>query len=217
MNVDCHIKIANITFGFDNAEMLTLLSERGSLITSGKLEKVPPINDKIEALSKEKKTEWIRPVAAFITFDRQEGKDRALKYFPNPKSKVEYEDANTGDGVNVQLMENQRQLERVGKTLLEEPLICNQAPEPSEILWHNRHVTYKQQNWHKAVVFIVSAILLFLMFILFSFMKAISIKNMWRYPATTNCDSVESLFYTEGVTDLNAYESYAEIDQPLTA
>ena len=106
VNHDCEIKIANITFGFDNAEMLSLLTERGSLIASGKLEKVPPINDKIEEKSKANKTEWIRPVAAFITFDKQEGKDRALKYFPNPKSKIEYEDADTGDGVNEQLMEN---------------------------------------------------------------------------------------------------------------
>jgi hypothetical protein len=49
------------------------------------LEKIPPLNEKIDALSKEKRTDFIRPVAAFITFERQEGKDRAMKYFCDPK------------------------------------------------------------------------------------------------------------------------------------
>jgi len=46
-----------------------LLTERGSLVTSGKLEKVPAVNEKIEELIKENKTDLVRPVAAFITFD----------------------------------------------------------------------------------------------------------------------------------------------------
>jgi len=78
---DVEIRIANITFGFANQQLLHLLKERGSLIAKGKFEKVPPINEKIERLSKEKKDEFTRPVAAFITFERQEGKDRAIKYF----------------------------------------------------------------------------------------------------------------------------------------
>jgi len=63
-----------------------LLTERGSLVTSGKLEKVPAVNEKIEELIKENKTDLVRPVAAFITFDSQEGKERAQYYFPDPKA-----------------------------------------------------------------------------------------------------------------------------------
>jgi hypothetical protein len=36
-------------------------------------------------LTKEKRTDFIRPVAAFITFEKQEGRDRALKYFCDKK------------------------------------------------------------------------------------------------------------------------------------
>ena len=32
------------------------------------------------------------------------------------------------------------------------------------------------------------------MFVLFSWMKSKSIKNMYRYPSTTNCNTVGSLF-----------------------
>lgn len=82
---DVEIRIANVTFGFANQQLLRLLKERGTLIAKGKFEKVPPINEKIERLSKEKKDEFTRPVAAFITFERQEGKDRAMKYFCDKK------------------------------------------------------------------------------------------------------------------------------------
>jgi len=47
---------------------------------------VPKINEEIEKLIKKKKNELIRPVSAFITFERQEGKDRAIKYFADPKN-----------------------------------------------------------------------------------------------------------------------------------
>jgi hypothetical protein len=70
-----------------------LLSERGALITKGELHKIPALNLKIDLLIHEKKTELVRPVAAFITFEKQEGKDRALKYFVDP-NKQSNEEAN---------------------------------------------------------------------------------------------------------------------------
>lgn len=82
---DIEVRVANITFGFNNAEMLDLLTQRGTLLTKGQLEKVPDLNDKIDRLCKDQKTELIRPVAAFITFEQQEGKERALAYFKDEK------------------------------------------------------------------------------------------------------------------------------------
>jgi hypothetical protein len=38
---DIEIKIAKISFGFNNKELLSLLTERGSIITTGQLEKIP--------------------------------------------------------------------------------------------------------------------------------------------------------------------------------
>jgi hypothetical protein len=64
------------------------------LIAAGKFEKVPPLNEEIDTLSKEHRAELIRPVAAFITFERQEGKDRAIKYFCDKKDKRVVEDEN---------------------------------------------------------------------------------------------------------------------------
>lgn len=50
---------------------------------------MPAINEKLDELCKDKKTELIRPVAAFITFEDQEGKERALQYFKETKDKDE--------------------------------------------------------------------------------------------------------------------------------
>jgi len=38
------VRIANITFSFDNSEMIKLLSERGVLVTAGKLDSLSKIN-----------------------------------------------------------------------------------------------------------------------------------------------------------------------------
>jgi hypothetical protein len=74
-----------------------LLTQRGSIITSGELEKIPAVNKKIDDLIKDKRTELIRPVAAFITFERQEGKDRATKYFISEQQRQKEEkEANEG-------------------------------------------------------------------------------------------------------------------------
>lgn len=55
------------------------------------------------------------------------------------------------------------------------------------------------------------------MFALFSWMKASSIKNMWRYPSTTNCVAVSSTFTdSQGTVDMALYQEYADLDKNLT-
>ena len=82
---DVDIKISNITLGFNNPELLKLLIKRGSMITAGKITKISEINEKIEKYIKENQKELTRPVAAFITFERLEGKYRAIQYFKSPE------------------------------------------------------------------------------------------------------------------------------------
>lgn len=44
------------------------------------------------------------------------------------------------------------------------------------------------------------------MFFLFTFMKKETIKNMYRYPSTTNCNSVDSIFMgSDGSIDVSLY------------
>ena len=67
---DVEIRVANITLAFDNPKLLKLLKERGSVIAKSKYSKVPAINEKIHKLIQEHKNDLIRPVSAFITFER---------------------------------------------------------------------------------------------------------------------------------------------------
>jgi hypothetical protein len=58
------------------------------------------------------------------------------------------------------------------------------------------------------------------MFIGFTAMKAAAIKNMWRYPTSTNCDNIENIFknntYSSPYDNPN-YEFYAvTVDKSLT-
>lgn len=86
------------------------------------------------------------------------------------------------------------------------------ASEPSEILWENRHVTESKRRCNKMIVFMLSALFLLGMFFLFTFMKSIEVANMFRYPATMNCESIQSIFANQ----LDIYNEYAEIDKPYT-
>lgn len=79
------MKIAHISFGYDNAALLNLLLQRGALLTKGKYDKITKIDKKIDDLITEEDEKLQRPVNAFITFETQAGLDRALSWFPNDK------------------------------------------------------------------------------------------------------------------------------------
>lgn len=101
---------------------------------------------------------------------------------------------------------------QVDKTLLGNEIICESAAEPTEIIWENRHMTEHEQRCRKIGVFFMTVLFLVGMFILFTWMKAVEIGNMFRYPATMNCESIASIF--EYQADLYPY--YANIDQNYT-
>jgi hypothetical protein len=61
-------KIAHITFTYDNERILSLLVERGAVITAGKYKKLKEINEKIDNYFDHHYHELFRPVGAFITF-----------------------------------------------------------------------------------------------------------------------------------------------------
>ncbi len=83
---------------------------------------------------------------------------------------------------------------QVDKALLGHDIIMRSAPEPSDIIWENLHVSENQRKCRSAIVFVISAIFLLGMFFLFVWMKSLAVKNMLRYPQTLNCDSVATIF-----------------------
>jgi len=211
---DVEIRVANITFAFANEELLGLLKKRGALVAKGKFSKIPELNQKIQKLCLEKKAEYTRPVTAFITFERQEGKDRALKYFDDPKAKRKIENVdNEQDEEAAARGDREAQLlEQIDRALLGRDIICYSASEPSDIIWENRHVTVHRRNINKMITCCISTLFLIGMFYFFIVLKAMAVRNMYRYPSTTNCDSIESIFENQ----MDIYQEYAELDKNFT-
>jgi len=120
---------------------------------------------------KDHKDELTKPVAAFITFELEEGKNRALAYFckPEPPKK------STEEGSVPLLLPEPFKL-------LGDILIAKQAPEPSEILWHNRGVTSARQTCNKVVVLLAITVVLLLAFFFFTYLKVFTVQNQIKYP-----------------------------------
>jgi hypothetical protein len=66
--------------------------------------------------------------------------------------------------------------------LLGEVLIAKEAPEPSEVLWHNRGITAARQTCHKVVVFFAILIVLLIAFFFFTYLKTFTVHNQIKYP-----------------------------------
>ena len=82
----------------------------------------------------------------------------------------------------------------VDKTALGEEIYVTQAPEPSDILWENRRVTWSRIKCHEFIVLIVSIVFLIAMFYGVVYIKALEVTNMFRYPATTDCTAIDNIF-----------------------
>lgn len=66
--------------------------------------------------------------------------------------------------------------------LLGEPLIAKEAPEPSEVLWHNRGITANSQTYRKVLVFFGIVIVLLIAFFFFTYLKVFTVHNQIKYP-----------------------------------
>ena len=73
------IKIANISFAFKNYKMIRLLEKRGSAITSRNIKKKEKIEKEISDLTQNNSAELSTPTYVFVTFETQEGFERAKR------------------------------------------------------------------------------------------------------------------------------------------
>ena len=184
---------ANITFAYDNPELLKLLTQRGTFITSGKFDKVPEINAKLQELKATKADKLTRPVTAFLTFNTQEGYERALKNW-GPGSAKSFSEATEFH------------------KFCDVPIRVTPAPEPSNIIWEHRHITKLRQNRNKIGVGLGVFCLLGLALALFTFAKSAVVKTQASYPPTFDCTDVDAQFGH----DPAEYEQYARLDKTYT-
>lgn len=197
------VRISNITFAFNNAKLLGLLRERGTVVASGNFAKLPDVDKKINELKTHDLQSITKPVAAFITFETQDGYERACELKGKPKCNGEIEAEREFDGA---------------------PLFFEDAPEPTNIIWEHREVTYKKQLIRTSIVSVVIMFCLFLAFMAFYSLKQQTIANYKKYPPTTDCDGVyldynvpgaEGVTHPEPVSENKKFATLAQTDKLL--
>lgn len=75
-----HVKIAVTTFAYNNAEIIHLLRERGDIIKSEQWDQMAVIDRKINEFKEDNFMKMITPCSIFMTFENEEGVNRALNY-----------------------------------------------------------------------------------------------------------------------------------------
>lgn len=114
------VKIAMVTFAFNNAEIIHALKKRGTLIRNQKWKKYEKLNAKIVNRlhnSQELLDKMQTPVYCFLTFETEEGKCRCDNYNDTVKD-PDYAQYKTFLGQEIDMVE---------------------ASEPTDIIWENRH------------------------------------------------------------------------------
>lgn len=144
------VKIADISFAFNNAELINLLRERGGYIAGQSYDEMRKVEAKISALKDEKYENLTKPVDAFITFEEEDGSIIG-QYFENKQDKVKAD-------------------------FLGSDLILSESTEPTNIIWENRHWTARDLTRRTIEVFAIITVLILVSFGLIFFCKQFSIK-----------------------------------------
>ena len=161
------VNIAVTTFAFDNAELINLLRERGAAITADDFNRMREIDAQINTLKNEKLAIFVRPCSVFMTFESEEGYQRANKF----DEITESEDATPEIKAN-----------RIW--LGDQEIDIQEASEPSDIIWENRHFTIEQRRKKAIITALTIGFALFCSFVVVFICRAYSAVVAAKYPLT---------------------------------
>ena len=75
-----HIEIAATTFAFKNGSLINLLRKRGAAIMGDKFDTMRKIDTQINDMKNNDYDKLVRPVSVFMTFETEEGVNRARNF-----------------------------------------------------------------------------------------------------------------------------------------
>lgn len=185
------VRIAVLTFAFDNSRVIRWLRLRGTAIKNEDWNKVNSINEEIRQALKwddDLLNKMQTPCSVFATMETEEGYQRALNYNQSLK------------------MDEYAHM----RTLLEEEIEIQPASEPTDIIWENRSFTPEQRNIKRFMMAVIVLIALALSFsIIFAASKA-SLAKKEKYPKV-NCMEIAKNY--EGRHDLWEMDAVIEFKQ----
>jgi len=149
------VKIADIAFAFNNAELIKLLKTRGYYIKYQNFDKMRETEKKISILKDEKFRDLTKPVEAFITFEEEDGSIVGQTY------EAEY----TFSG---------KRLPAKTKFMGQE-FFLRESTEPTNIIWENMHFTSTEYIKRQALVFTAVALIVIISFSFMFWIKQFTI------------------------------------------
>ena len=123
---------------------------------------MPEIDQKINHHKNENFSNIVNPCSIFMTFENEEGVNRALSY----DEAIEADDS----------------LEDMKKWLDNHEIEIQPASEPSDIIWENRHFTIAQRFSKSIIAWIIILLLLAVSFIAIFLCSQYSVNTMLKYP-----------------------------------
>lgn len=181
------IKIAQVTFAYNNAKVIEWLKKRGTLIKTEKWEKVADLNEQIlkelkdtdKIVDKKEKKNLIdllqTPCSVFATFESEEGYNRAKKYSDQPQ-----------------------------KCFCMQQLDIQEASEPTDIIWENRFYSENTRNFRRVIVWTIIGIMLAMSGAIIFFMTNYSLKLKFKYPKV-DCEIFHNEYNNSGTMDLSTW------------
>lgn len=169
------VKIADIVFAFNNAELIQLLKQRGNHIMFQRYDAMRAIEKRISELKDQKFRDLTRPVDAFITFEEEDGSIIGQ----------EYEEERTYFGKKLPAKAQ----------FLNEDFHLKESTEPTNIIWENRHWTPKDYAKRGATVVGIITILVLISFGLIFWCKSYSLQVKRKYP-TVDCNVIKNTYDT---------------------
>lgn len=171
---------------------------RGRLLENARFDEIKGVEDEINRMLLKDADRFQVPIYAFVIFTNQEAYERCQNYLQ----------AEINGSINS---------EKVPFQILGEPAVFQEATEPTNIIWENLEVSKAECRRRKSIAYLVIAIFICLVFLLFTFLKSASAKNKMKYPPTTDCAGIQRMFADPfGVVDASKFSMFAELDQAAT-
>ena len=165
------VVIADITFSFNNSELIKCLKARGRNISLQKFDEVRAEENKIQEIIKNWKV-LTKPATAFITFEEEDAFLLAIEETEK----------------NEKLEENQK------KKLLGQHLNFKRASEPTDIIWENRYFTKKDYIWRQIIAYAIIFVALLVCFELTYLIAYTSAKVAAVFPTTRYCPDIVNAY-----------------------
>lgn len=180
------MNIAVIQFAYNNSTLIGLLKKRGAAIKGADFIKVIKLEEEISEMKNKDLETYTRPVFAFLTFENEAGYEVGRKYESDETALLECK-------INIQ-----------------------EATEPTDIIWENRHFTDEQKKRNLYRVIIWATIYLAGSLAIITALKGGSMYVTAKYPKA-NCPVIEQQFDAKLEEYAHYdYEGFYDENAPMT-